>query len=135
MRYFSPFLIGLLFGLGLVISQMVNPEKIINFLDIAGNWDPTLLVVMVSALATTLIGYRLVLKHQKPIFDDKFHLSAKTVIDRPLLIGAGIFGIGWGMAGLCPGPGISAAAIGGVAPWIYIAAMLAGMWSRRLVKL
>ncbi len=134
MRIFSSFMVGLLFGLGLVISQMVNPAKIIGFLDIAGNWDPSLIVVMGVALLTTLVGYRIVFTRQKPLFEDEFTLPAKTVIDRPLLIGAGIFGVGWGMAGLCPGPAISAGAIGGVAPWGFIAAMLVGMQMRRFVK-
>lgn len=134
MRILSSFLIGLLFGLGLVISQMTNPQKILGFLDVAGNWDPTLAVVMASALFTTLIGYRLVLAREKPAFDVSFHVPTKTVIDRPLLVGAAIFGVGWGMAGLCPGPGISAVAIGGVAPLAFIAAMLAGMGARGLIK-
>ncbi len=134
MRIVSSFLVGLLFGFGLVVSQMINPAKIIGFLDVAGNWDPTLLVVMASALVTTLIGYRIVAIRSRPIFDTEFHLPTNTVIDRPLIIGAAIFGVGWGFAGLCPGPGITAAAIGGVAPWAFVAAMLAGIWARRFVK-
>ncbi|MEM9618766.1 MAG: DUF6691 family protein [Pseudomonadota bacterium] len=134
MRLFASFLIGLIFGLGLVISQMSNPVKILGFLDIAGDWDPTLLVVMGAALMTTLIGYRLVLGRRKPLLDTAFHLPTKTTIDRPLLIGAAIFGLGWGMAGLCPGPGVSAAALGGVAPWAFVAAMLVGMQLQRFIK-
>ncbi|MEO1243862.1 MAG: DUF6691 family protein [Pseudomonadota bacterium] len=134
MRLLASFLIGLIFGLGLVISQMINPAKILGFLDISGNWDPTLLVVMGAALVTTLIGYRLVLGRPKPLLDAAFHLPTKTAIDRPLLIGAAIFGLGWGMAGLCPGPGISAAALGGVSPWAFVAAMLAGMQLQRVIK-
>lgn len=134
MRLLASFLIGLIFGLGLVISQMTNPAKILGFLDVAGDWDPTLLVVMGAALVTTLIGYRFVLGRQKPLLDTAFHLPTKTTIDRPLLIGAAVFGLGWGMAGLCPGPGISAAALGGVAPWAFVAAMLAGMQLQRFIK-
>lgn len=134
MRIASSFLIGLLFGLGLVISQMINPQKIIAFLDVAGNWDPSLLVVMSAALMTAFVGYRIVLLRRKPAFDERFHLPTKTVIDRPLLVGAGLFGIGWGLAGLCPGPAISAAAVGGFAPLAFIAAMLAGMTAERIVK-
>ena len=101
MRIASSFVIGLLFGLGLVISQMINPEKIVGFLDLAGNWDPSLIVVMAAALATTFVGYRLVLKRTKPLFEEGFQIPQKTVIDRPLLIGAGIFGaIGWHLANL-----------------------------------
>ncbi len=134
MRILSSFIIGLIFGLGLVVSQMINPQKIVAFLDVAGHWDPSLLVVMGSALVTTFVGYRLVLGRGKPLFEEAFQIPTKTVIDRPLLIGAAIFGIGWGLAGLCPGPGITAAAVGGVAPWAYLAAMAAGMQARRLVK-
>ncbi len=134
MRLLSSFLVGLLFGLGLVISQMSNPQKILGFLDIAGNWDPSLIVVMMSALATTLIGYRIVLARRKPAFEAAFQLPVKTVIDRPLLTGAALFGVGWGMAGLCPGPGLTIVTIGGLAPFAFLAAMLAGMGLQRLVK-
>ena len=134
MRIASSFVIGLIFGLGLVISQMINPDKIIGFLDLAGNWDPSLVVVMGTALATTFVGYRLVFMRSRPIIENEFQIPSNTTIDKALLIGAGIFGIGWGLAGLCPGPGITAAALGGVAPWAYIAAMLAGIWARRFVK-
>ena len=134
MRIASSFVIGLIFGLGLVISQMINPDKIIGFLDLAGNWDPSLLVVMGTALATTFVGYRLVFMRSRPIIENEFQIPSNTTIDKALLIGSGIFGIGWGLAGLCPGPGITAAALGGVAPWAYIAAMLAGIWARRFVK-
>lgn len=134
MHIASSFLIGLLFGLGLVVSQMVNPAKITGFLDLAGNWDPTLLVVMASALVTTLIGYRIVMGRKRPLLESEFHLPTNSVIDRPLIIGAAIFGVGWGLAGLCPGPGITAAALGGAPPWAFVAAMLAGIWVRRFVK-
>lgn len=134
MRILSSFIIGLIFGLGLVVSQMINPQKIVAFLDIAGEWDPSLLVVMGAALVTTFIGYRLVGVREKPVFEQSFQIPTKTVIDRPLLIGAAIFGVGWGLAGLCPGPGITATALGGVAPWAYLAAMAAGMQVQRFVK-
>ncbi len=134
MRIVLTFLIGLVFGLGLVISQMTNPAKILGFLDIGGNWDPSLLIVMGAALATTMIGYRLVLRRPKPVLDTVFHIPTKTVIDRPLLIGSAIFGFGWGMAGLCPGPGIATLAVGGIAPLAFVVAMMAGMWGQRFVK-
>lgn len=134
MRIVSSFLIGLLFGLGLVVSQMVNPAKITGFLDVAGHWDPTLLVVMASAMVTTLIGYRIVKGRKRPMLEAEFQFPTNTIIDRPLIIGAAIFGAGWGLAGLCPGPGITAAALGGAAPWAFVAAMLAGIWVRRFVK-
>lgn len=134
MRILTSFIVGLMFGLGLVVSQMINPQKIIAFLDIAGNWDPSLIIVMGAALLTTFIGYRLVLRKKKPLLEETFQIPTKSVIDRPLLLGAAIFGVGWGLAGLCPGPGITAAAVGGLAPWAYLAAMAAGMQARRFVK-
>jgi len=97
----STFIAGLLFGGGLTVSQMVNPEKVISFLDITGNWDPSLAFVMGGALLVTLIGYKFVLKRSGPLFDDKFRLPTRKDIDAPLLIGAALFGIGWGLAGLC----------------------------------
>ena len=134
MRLVITFLVGLIFGLGLVVSQMTNPAKILGFLDISGNWDPSLLVVMGAALVTTSIGYQLVLRRPKPVLDTVFHLPTKTIIDRPLLTGAAIFGFGWGMAGLCPGPGIAAIAVGGITPVIFVLAMVLGMWGQRFIK-
>lgn len=133
-RIISSFLIGLLFGLGLVVSGMSNPAKIVSFLDIAGGWDPSLLVVMGAAFATTFVGYRLVTMRTKPLIEDAFQIPTKTVIDRPLLLGSAIFGMGWGLAGLCPGPGVVSLSVGGGAAIVYVAAMLAGMWARGLVK-
>jgi uncharacterized membrane protein YedE/YeeE len=127
MRVFSAFAVGLLFGLGLTISGMIDPAKIIAFLDVTGDWDPSLLVVMGSALAVSFIGYPIVLAREKPVFETSFQLPSKTVIDRPLLIGSALFGAGWGLAGLCPGPAISAAALGQPAVYAFLAAMLAGM--------
>ncbi len=134
MRIASSFAAGLLFGLGLVISQMVNPAKIVGFLDVAGNWDPSLLVVMGAALITTFAGYRFVMAREKPAFEATIQIPVNSVIDQPLLVGAGIFGIGWGLAGLCPGPAISAMTVGGATPFAFVAAMLCGMWLRTLVK-
>ncbi len=134
MKNIAVFAVGLLFGLGLVVSQMVNPAKIIAFLDIGGNWDPSLAVVMAAALATAFAGYRVTLSRQKPVFENTFQLPTNTAIDRPLLIGTGIFGCGWAMAGLCPGPAVAGVVIGGIAPLVFLAAMAAGMKTRDLVK-
>lgn len=98
---------GILFGIGLTLSQMTNPNKVLNFLDIAGNWDPSLAFVMLGALSVTLIFFRKILKRHTPLFDNNFYLSSKTDIDKPLIIGAAIFGIGWGISGYCPGPSIA----------------------------
>ena len=130
MRIVSALLVGLLFGAGLTVSGMINPAKIIAFLDVAGAWDPSLLIVMAAALAVSIIGYRIVLARQKPAFEPGFQLPTKTVIDRPLLAGSALFGAGWGLAGLCPGPAVAAAALGHPAIYAFIAAMLAGMAMR-----
>lgn len=134
MRIVAALVAGLTFGLGLVISGMVNPAKIIAFLDVAGAWDPSLLFVMAAALAVTFVGYRLVLRRDAPMFETQFHLPATTVIDRSLITGAAIFGVGWGLSGFCPGPAITAAALGDLQPYAFIAAMLAGMAARRFVR-
>jgi len=103
---------GLLFGAGLAVSQMVNPNKVLGFLDLAGPWDPSLALVMAGALAVTALGYRVLMaRRQAPLCDQRFYLPEKRVIDRPLLMGASLFGIGWGMAGYCPGPAVAALVI------------------------
>lgn len=134
MKLVSALVAGFLFGLGLVVSGMINPAKIIGFLDIAGAWDPSLVIVMAAALTVTFVGYRLVWRRKAPLFEPSFQQPAASVIDRRLLIGAGVFGVGWGLAGFCPGPAISAAALGHLEPYLFIAAMLIGMMARRLVK-
>ena len=123
----SGLLAGLIFGLGLTISQMVNPEKVLSFLDVFGNWDPSLAFVMGSALLVTSIGYRLILKQDKPDFADHFDIPKNTKIDTKLASGAILFGIGWGLVGLCPGPAITAITFGGLPSYIFIAALVAGM--------
>jgi hypothetical protein len=127
MRLFATFLVGLLFGLGLVVSGMTNPANIVGFLDLAGDWNPSLIVVMASALSVAFVGYRIVLARRKPLLADTFQLPKATAIDRKLIIGSAMFGVGWGMSGLCPGPAIAAAATGALPVFAYLAAMIAGM--------
>ena len=127
MRALSALIAGLIFGLGLTISGMINPAKIIAFLDVAGGWDPSLLVVMASALAVSFAGYRVALAREKPLFEQRFQLPGKTAIDRPLLVGSALFGAGWGLSGLCPGPAITAAALGDHEIYVFLAALLGGM--------
>lgn len=98
---------GLIFGFGLAVSSMINPAKIVGFLDITGNWDPSLAFVMGGAVFVTALTFRLILKRPKPIFTDIFELPSKVSLDGKLITGAAIFGIGWAMSGLCPGPAIS----------------------------
>jgi hypothetical protein len=124
--HFISALCGVLFGVGLSVSQMVNPDKVLAFLDIFGNWDPSLLLVIGAATGFTMISFKWVLKSQKPLFADTFRLPTKTDIDRPLLIGAALFGIGWGLAGYCPGPGIAALTLGTLEPFIFVVCLMIG---------
>ena len=123
---------GLLFGLGLAISQMLNPAKVIGFLDITGNWDPSLIFVMVGAIAVAFIFFRIILKTPAPKFDRQFQIPTAASIDKNLILGAGLFGIGWGLVGLCPGPAISSLAYGRMESVIFLVAMFAGFYIERL---
>jgi len=130
-RLASSLIAGLVFGLGLTVSGMINPAKVQNFLDIAGTWDPSLAFVMGAAVVVTFIGYRLVFGLGRPLFDRSFFLPALTAIDARLVLGSAIFGIGWGLGGFCPGPAISSLSVGGMGTYVFVAAMLAGMWAGR----
>ncbi len=117
---------GIVFGLGLSISEMINPARVIGFLDIAGEWDLTLMLVMGSALAFTVIGFPLITRKAHPLLAEKFMLPTKTSLDMPLVGGAVLFGIGWGLAGLCPGPAIAGMASLEPGVFLFVAAMVAG---------
>ncbi len=124
---------GVLFGIGLVISGMSNPAKVLNFLDVFGTWDPSLAFVMAGALIVTAIGYRLSWRQPKPALADKFDLPLSQHIDARLLTGAAAFGIGWGLSGFCPGPAVTSLALLAPGTLAFVPAMLAGMWiARRL---
>ena len=131
MHLLSAFAIGLLFGLGIVISGMVNPAKVLNFFDLAGSWDPSLIFVMGGALITTFIGYRVVLRRKTPLFAEKFALPTKTQLDGRLIGGSVLFGIGWGIAGFCPGGALPALGSGRVEVIIFVAALIAGLLTTR----
>ena len=118
---------GALFAIGLAVSAMTKPSKVVGFLDVAGVWDPSLGLVMASAVAVTFISYRLVRRRTAPLFDTRFHLPTRKDVDRRLVLGAALFGVGWGLGGYCPGPGIVAAASGAVSAIVFVAAMTAGM--------
>ena len=135
MKNLSALLSGLIFGIGIAISGMANPAKVINFFDIAGTFDPSLLVVMGSALATAFIGYRLVFGfNAKPLFEPTFSLPTKTKIDRQLIGGSILFGIGWGIAGFCPGGAIPTIGFGGQPTAIFVVAMVSGLLIGRAWK-
>lgn len=132
---FAALVSGLVFGLGLTVSQMISPEKVLAFLDIAGNWDPSLGLVMASALAVTGLGYRLVMRRPGPVLSDAFQLPEKRGLDRRLLAGSTLFGIGWGLSGLCPGPAITALATGLPEIAVFSGAMFAGIVLYRVLFL
>ncbi len=150
MPIFLQFVTGLVFGLGLVVSGMSNPAKVLNFLDLAsirtGTWDASLLFVLAGAIGVTMIGFRLVLGRSKPVYGEKFHLPTAVKLDARIFIGPAIFGVGWGLAGFCPGPALTAPALtapaltalvlsasgtGPASVFLFVAAMLAGMLAAR----
>ena len=120
-------LVGIVFGAGLALSDMVNPARVQAFLDVAGRWDPTLIFVMGAALLPSAIAYLLRRRMGRPVFADSFAIPESRTIDRSLLAGAALFGIGWGLVGFCPGPAIAGLVLGNWQPWLFVAAMLAGM--------
>ena len=123
---------GALFGLGLAISGMAIPSKVLGFLDVAGNWDPSLLFVLGGAVAVTVVAFRFVLRLKKPRFDTSFERAPLERIDVRILGGAAIFGIGWGLAGYCPGPGIVSLARFAPDAYVFVAAFLVGSFAYRM---
>lgn len=123
---------GLLFGAGLVVSDMINPARVRAFLDVAGNWDPSLAFVMGGALIPSAMAYLLRRRRQAPLLDDRFHVPDATRPDARLVGGAVLFGLGWGLVGFCPGPAIAALTTGRWQAGLFVAAMLAGMIIYRL---
>ena len=134
MKTVLTYLSGLVFGLGIVTSGMANPAKVLNFFDIAGSWDPSLGLVMGSALVTAFLGYRFVFRREAPMFEPKFHVPKGGEIDRPLVIGSIVFGIGWGISGFCPGGALPAIGTGNADVLTFSAALVAGMLAVRFVK-
>lgn len=118
---------GALFAVGLGVSGMTQPGKVTAFLDFAGAWDPSLLFVMAGAVLVYALGYRLVTKRPKPLFAEAFHLPTRRSIDRPLVVGSALFGVGWGLAGFCPGPALTSLASLRLEPVLFVLSMLAGM--------
>lgn len=124
----SSFVLGMLFAVGLSISEMIDPARVIGFLDIAGRWDATLLFVMGGALAVTLPLFPWIQRRQKSLLGSPIQLPAASRIDARLLIGAAIFGIGWGLGGFCPGPAIASLASASPGVMVFVLAMVAGQW-------
>ena len=125
---------GVLFGAGLTISDMINPARVLNFLDVAGSWDPSLIFVMIGALAVTAVGYRFAQARSAPLYAKTFDAPATRNVDARLIAGAIIFGIGWGLAGVCPGPAVTALVSLEPKMFLFVAAMLAGMLATRALR-
>ena len=125
---------GLLFGLGLLISGMADPAKVQNFLDVFGTWDPSLAFVMAGAVATAFIGYRVAFRRAAPVLASAFALPVGDTADRRLLVGAGLFGIGWGLTGFCPGPAVVSIPLLAQGTLVFVPAMLAGIVLARVMR-
>lgn len=135
MRIFISFLSGFVMGIGLIISQMINPAKVIGFLDVFGHFDPTLAFVMLGALIVAALGFRIFSHLGKPCLAETFDTPTKTKVDSPLIFGAAIFGIGWGLAGFCPGPALVSITLGLKEAGFFVLAMLVGMLLAKQIKI
>ena len=133
MRNLAALACGIIFGVGLGVSQMTNPDKVLDFFDVFGAWDPSLAFVMGGAVAVTAIAFRLVLRRPNPLYAENFSLPTKADIDARLLGGAAVYGVGWGLVGFCVGPSIAALAYGDSRVAIFVAAMVAGAWLANLL--
>jgi uncharacterized membrane protein YedE/YeeE len=127
MQLVSFFLVGLVFGLGLILSGLTDPGKVLAFLDLAGAWDPSLLFTMGGAVLVTAAGFRLAKKRGRALFGAPIGFPTSTGIDRRLVLGSAVFGVGWGLAGFCPGPALASIGAGALGPLIFVVAMVAGM--------
>lgn len=126
-------IVGLIFGAGLALSDMINPARVLAFLDVAGEWDPTLAFVMGGAIIPSAIAYAIVRRMQRPLLAEEFRIPKNRVVEPQLLAGVSLFGVGWGLVGLCPGPAIAGLAFGKWQLWLFVTAMLAGMFIHRLL--
>jgi uncharacterized membrane protein YedE/YeeE len=128
------YLIGVIFGTGIVVSGMANPAKVVNFFDVAGTWDPSLAFVMGGALVVAGIGYRLVFLRGRPLFEGKFMLPTARNLDARLIGGSALFGVGWGIAGFCPGGALPALGTGRIEVILFVIAMLGGIFAAKYLQ-
>lgn len=126
-QYLSALITGVVFGLGLGISGMTQADKVIGFLDVADAWDPSLAFVMVGAIGVHLVLYRLILRRDSPLFAERFGIPTRTDLDARLVVGSGLFGVGWAMGGYCPGPGLVSMTSGAPNALAFVLSMIAGM--------
>lgn len=131
MKHIFALIVGLVFGIGLALSGMMNPAKVLNFFDVAGTWDPSLAFVMGGAVIVTFIGYRMVSRRDAPLFGGHFQFPDSTAIDGRLIGGSALFGVGWGIAGFCPGPAITALGTGRWEVALFVVSVVAGLGIRR----
>lgn len=134
MRLIYAYITGLIFGLGISIAGMGNPAKVLNFFDIAGTWDPSLAFVMGGAMLTAMIGYRFVFKKNHPLLDSVFHLPTKQDLDASLIGGSIVFGMGWGIAGFCPGGALPMLSTGQSEVFIFVASLIAGIYAAKWMQ-
>jgi len=134
MRLIICYCVGLLFGIGISISGMANPAKVINFFDVAGTWDPSLAFVMGGALVVTFLGYRFVLRRSAPLLAGSFTIPTRRDLDRSLIFGSATFGVGWGIAGFCPGGALPVLGTGNSNVFIFVAALVGGIVAAKLVQ-
>lgn len=134
MRILFYIIVGLIFGAGLTVSGMVDPNKVLNFFDLFGTWDPSLAFVMAGGLAVNIVGYQVAKSMKKPVLDMAFPTDIPTKVDRNLILGSALFGVGWGIAGFCPGPAIVALGALNIYPFVFVFAVLAGMALVRTVQ-
>lgn len=132
MRWLAPVFCGALFGIGLALSGMTDTRVVLGFLDITGEWNPALIFVMGGALTVTIPAFMFVLRREAPLLGDRFWLPEKTDLDRPLVVGAALFGVGWGLYGYCPGPALASLSSLNSEPFVFVIAMAAGMVLRNL---
>ncbi len=132
-RYLAVALAGLVFGVGLALSEMTHARKVLGFLDIAGAWDPSLLFVLGGAVCVTAVAFRFILRRPAPLLDGTFRVPATDRIDAPLLTGAAIVGVGWGIGGYCPGPGIALLAAPSWETWVFIPGLFVGAFLHKLI--
>jgi uncharacterized membrane protein YedE/YeeE len=127
-------LAGVLFGVGLPLSGMTAPRKVLGFLDFAGDWDPSLVFVMAGAVGVHFVAYRLIRRRPRPLFAEAFAVPAPGRVDRRLIAGSAVFGVGWGLAGYCPGPGIASLGSGATQALVFVAAMIAGLFVGKQIE-
>ena len=135
MRLISTYLIGVVFGVGISISGMANPAKVLNFFDVAGTWDPSLAFVMGGALIVTFLGYRFVLRNPAPMMSPSFQMPTRRDLDLPLIGGSAFFGIGWGISGFCPGGALPAIGTGNIDVLIFVGALIGGIFAAKAIQM